>query len=257
MGDRRRHSFRPDLEGLRLEERKVLSTTAAPAVVTTAVPLDATTAAPVYTTTAASVYTTTAAPVDVPTAAPVDVITAAAVDPLVPTNHGTIKQGYLQQTQTLLHSAFKSFLNSLNRAGRNDVNALARGQSEATLLAGYKAYVSLEGGILESKVQRVAGRLPGGVQYLFNPPQGTVPGGYPTNGTSGPDLRYYVHPDQRLKTQIDSMLASLNANATSLQNAVSPASSLLILQTFQNSKAAMKQYATFAEANGDFTAVHG
>lgn len=217
MGDRRRHSFRPDLEGLRLEQRWVLSTAAMPPAV----------------------------------------ITAAAVDPLVPTNHGTIKQGYLQQTERLLHSAFQNFMAALNRAGRNDVNALGRGQSEATLLASYKAYVSLEGGVLESKVQRVAGRLPGGVQYLFNPPQGTVPGGYPSNGTSGPDIRYYVHPNQRLKTQIDGMLATLNASATSLQNAVSPSSSLLILQTYQNSKAAMTQFVTFSEANGDFTAVHG
>ena len=33
--------------------------------------------------------------------------------------------------------------------------------------------------------------------------------------------RYYVPPELRLKTQIDNMLATLDANATTLQNAAS------------------------------------
>jgi hypothetical protein len=187
MGTLPRRSFRPNLDGTqRLEDRVVLSTTPASLV---------------------------------------SGISIFAVDPLVPTNHGTLKAGYVQATATQLHSAFQNFINQVNRAGTIAVQGLANGSSEATQLAGLRASTALQGGVLEAKVQQIAGRLPGGVQYLFNPPQGTVPGGYPTDGTSGPDLRYYVHPDQRLMTQIQVMLATLDANATTLQNADGPKTS--------------------------------
>ena len=215
---RRRRSFRPSLDGFRLEDRLVLST-------------------------ANNIQA--------------DSITAAEVDPLVPTNHGTLKAGYVQATGTQLHAAFQTFINQTNRAAQNAIKGLGNGQTEANELASLKAFTALQGGTLESKVQQVSKRLPGGVQYLFNPPQGTVPGGYPTNGTSGPDIRYYVPPELRLKTQIDSMLDTLNANATTLQNAVNQNSALTILQTYQNCKAAMIRFINFATANGDFTVVHG
>lgn len=217
MGTKPRRSFRPILDGSpRLEERLVLS----------------------------------AAAVSV-----VSGIAVEAVDPLVPTNHGTLKIGYVQATATQLRLAFQAFINQINRAGKNAVQGLANGGSEASQLASLKAYTALQGGSLEAKVQQISKRLPGGVQYLFNPPQGTVPGGYPTNGTSGPDLRYYVHPNQRLMTQIQAMLATLDANATTLQNAVGPKTALTMLQTSQSSKAALNQYVNFATANGDFTLV--
>jgi hypothetical protein len=214
----RHRAFRPSLDGFRLEDRLVLSA------------------------------------VDL---AQVGTITAAAVDPLVPTNHGKLKAGYVQATATQFHSAFQTFINQMNRAAAMAVAGQGNGGNEATLLAGLKSAAALQGGNLEAKLQQISSRLPGGLQYLFNPPQGTVPGGYPTNGTSGPDLRYYVHPQQRLKTQVETMLATLNANATTLQNAVGSNSSLTIIQTFQNSKAALVQYINFATANGDFTISHG
>jgi hypothetical protein len=215
---RRRHSFHPAVDGFRLEDRVVLSTSSSAVAATS---------------------------------------TATGIDPLVPTNHGTLKAGYVQATGTQLLAAFQTFEKQVNKAAQNAIKAVGNGQTEANAVTSLSAYTTLQGGVLEARVQQICNRLPGGVQYLFNPPQGTVPGGYPTNGTSGPDIRYYVAPPLRLKTQIDNMLATLNADASTLQSAVSQNSALTIVQTSQSCKATMRQFINFATTNGDFTIVNG
>lgn len=215
---RRRSVFHPSLDGIKLEDRLVLSTLMV---------------------------------------AQAEGITATTEDPLVPTNRGQIKTSQVEATATQLRAAFTSFLNQTNRAANNAVRAVGRGQTEANALASLRAFTALQGGTLEARVQQTSRRLPGGVQYLLNPPQGTVPGGYPNDGTSGPDLRYYVPPGLRLKTQIDNMLATLNANATTLQDAVGQNSALTILQTYQSSRATTTRFINFSVANGDFTQVRG
>ena len=118
---RRRRSFRPSLDGFRLEDRLVLST-------------------------ANNIQA--------------DSITAAEVDPLVPTNHGTLKAGYVQATGTQLHAAFQTFINQTNRAAQNAIKGLGNGQTEANELASLKAFTALQGGTLESKVQQVSSGCP-------------------------------------------------------------------------------------------------
>jgi len=222
----RRRSFLPSLDGVKLEERLVLST--------------ATLVQP-------------------------EVSIAVAVDPLVPTNHGSIKTSSVQAAPAQLHAAFQTFINQLNKASQNAVKALGNGQSDATALASLRAYTSLQGSNLEAKVEQASRRLPGGVQYLFNPPQGPIPIppgsnnlGFTTDFMTGPDLRYYVPPSARLKTQIDTMIAKLNdPQFTTLQAALGQNPSLIILQTYQSSKTAMVQYINAATTNGDFSIVRG
>jgi hypothetical protein len=220
---RRRRSFRPSLDGSRLEVRMVPSTTGV----------------------AAS-----------------DLIQATATDG-APTNHGTLKSGYVQATGTMLHSAFQAFINQTKRAAQKAVNNLGKGQNEASLVASLDAFTALQGGILEAKVQQISMRLPGGGPYLFDP-SGPVP-------ANGSPINTYIPMNQRLKVQIDNMLAQLKANSfvppsnnpmpptnvPSLQAAVSPNQSLLILQTYQGSKAALNQYIQLATQNGDFFIVRG
>ena len=185
---------------------------------------------------------------------------AAAVDPLVQPPKAVLREGFFQETPILLHAAFQNFISKENQAARSAVRRLANGQDPNSLLASLNTNTSLQGGILESKVEQISKRLPGGVQYLFDPPQGPVPLppgsatlGFTTTFMSGPDLRYYVPPAFRLRMQIDNMLATLNANATTLQNAVSANMSVTILQTYQSSRMAMVQFADAALANGDFS----
>jgi hypothetical protein len=217
-----RRSFRPSLEGSRLAVRTVPSTTGMVAS---------------------------------------DMIQATATDG-APTNHGTLKSGYVQATGTMLHSAFQAFINQTKRAAQKAVTKLGNGQNEANLVNSLDAFTALQGGILEAKVQQIAMRLPGGGPYLFDP------SGPPT--TASP-INSYIPMDQRLKVQIDNMLAQLKANSfvpastnpvpgtnnPSLQAAVNPNQSLLILQTYQNSKAALNQYIQLATQNGDFFIVRG
>jgi hypothetical protein len=219
---RRRRCFRPTLEGSRLEVRMVPSTSGVVAS---------------------------------------DMIQATAANG-APTNHGTIKSGYVQATGTMLHSAFQSFITQTKRAAQKAVNKLGNGQNEASLVSSLDAFTALQGGILEAKVQQISMRLPGGVPYLFDP------SGPPT--TASP-INSYIPMNQRLKVQIDNMLAQLKANSfvppsnnpmpptnvPSLQAAVSPNQSLLILQTYQGSKAALNQYIQLATQNGDFFIVRG
>jgi len=188
-----RRSYRPNLDGFRLEDRIVLD--------------------------AASVTM-------------VGSIAAAAADPPTP----VVKSGFLQQTPILLHAAFQSFLNTVNRANQSAVRGLANGQNPDSLLASWKANTSVQGGILQGKVEQISKRIPTGEQNLYNPT--LIPGSTPpTNG---------------LKTQIDTMLTTLN-NKTSLQDAVSQNAPLTILQTYQSCKAAMVQFVNNAIANGVFT----
>jgi hypothetical protein len=181
-----RRSYRPNLDGFRLEDRIVLD--------------------------AASVTMVGS------------IAAAAAADPPTP----VVKSGFLQQTPILLHAAFQSFLNNVNRANQSAVRGLANGQNPDSLLASWKANTSVQGGILQGKVEQISKRIPTGEQNLYNPPQG-------------------------LKTQIDNMLTTLTSNATTLQNAISQNAPLTILQTYQSCKAAMVQFVNNAIANGVFT----
>jgi len=192
-----RRSYRPNLDGFRLEDRIVLD--------------------------AASVTMVGS------------IAAAAAADPPTP----VVKSGFLQQTPILLHAAFQSFLNNVNRANQSAVRGLANGQNPDSLLASWKANTSVQGGILQGKVEQISKRIPTGEQNLYNPPQGLIPGSTP--------------PTHGLKTQIDTMLTTLNNNATTLQNAVSQNAPLTILQTYQSCKAAMVQFVNNAIANGVFT----
>src|SRR5262249_53451300 len=152
--NRTRRSFRPSLEGFRLENRVALA------------------------------------------AAPAAVVAAAAVeDPLVQPPNVTLKASKVQATLDQLHTAYMTFLRRVQRACTTATTGLANGQTPAALLTSLKTYTGLQGGVLQSQVERAARGLPGGDQYLFTPPQGFVPGGYPMDGSCGPDLRYYVHPE--------------------------------------------------------------
>jgi hypothetical protein len=172
---------------------------------------------------------------DAASVAVVGSIAAAAADPPKP----VVKAGFLQQTPILLHTAFQNFLNVENRAAQSAVRGLANGQNPDSLLASLKANTSLQGGILEAKVEQISKRIPNGVQELFNPPQGLIPGSTP--------------PTPGLKQQIDTMLTTLLNNSTTLQNALNQNAPLTILQTYQSCKAAMIQFVNNAIANGDFT----
>jgi hypothetical protein len=195
MSTRLRRSYRPNLDGFRLEDRMVLA--------------------------AASVSV-------------VGSIAAAAADPPTP----VVKAGFLQQTPLLLHAAFQDFINTENRAAQSAVRGLANGQNPDSLLASLKANTSVQGGILEARVQQISKRIPTGEQNLFNPPQGLIPGSTP--------------PTPGLKQQIDTMLTTLLNNATTLQNALNQNAPLTILQTYQSSKAAMLQFVNNAIAHGVF-----
>jgi len=162
-------------------------------------------------------------------------IAAAAANPPNP----VVKAGFLQQTPLLLHTAFQNFINIENRAARSAVRGLANGQNPDSLLASLKANTSVQGGILQAKVEQISKRIPTGQQNLYNPPQGLIPGSTP--------------PTPGLKSQIDTMLTTLNNNATTLQNALSQNAPLTILQTYQSCKAAMIQFVNNAIANGVFT----
>jgi hypothetical protein len=196
MRTRLRRSYRPNLDGFRLEDRMVLD--------------------------AASV-------------AAVGSIAAAVADPPTP----VVKAGFLQQTPILLHAAFQNFLNSVNRANQSAVRGLANGQNPDSLLASLKANTSVQGGILQAKVAQISKRIPTGQQNLYDPPQGVIPGSTP--------------PTPGLKSQIDTMLTTLNNNATTLENALSQNAPLTILQTYQSCKAAMIQFVHNSIANGVFT----
>ena len=138
MSTRLRRSFRPNLDGFWLEDRVVLD--------------------------AASVTKVG------------DIAAAAAtIDPLVQPPKAVIKSGFFQQTPILLQAAFQNFLNNENRAAQGAVRRLANGQDPNALLASLKTNTSLQGGILEAKVEQISKRIPGGEQYLFNPPPGADP----------------------------------------------------------------------------------
>jgi hypothetical protein len=216
MGIQSRRQFRLTEEGFRLEDRVVMSVTGTPGP------------------------------------AP---IVAQAVDPLVQPPFQKFKGSYIEQTLAAFHPPFQAFINKVTAACQNDIRLLGLGQNEANLLASLKAYVSLQGGILETQLEQASRRLPGGNQYLFNPPQGTVPGGYPTGTNCGPDLRYYVKPAARIKTQVDSMIAFLNANATSLANACGQASMQDILLTYQGVHDAAGRFVKCAVTNKDFVVI--
>ena len=114
-------------------------------------------------------------------------IVALAVDPLVQPPSLTFRGAYIQQTMAALHPPFQTFISRVTQAAQNDIRLLGAGQSEANLVASLKAFTSLQGGLLQAQLERVARRLPGGDQYLYNSPQGTVPGGYPTGAPGALD----------------------------------------------------------------------
>jgi hypothetical protein len=197
MSTRPRRSYRPNLDGFRLEDRIVLDAASVTAVGSIAA--------------------------------------AAAANPPNP----VVKAGFLQQTPLLLHAAFQNFINIENRAAQSAVRGLANGQNPDSLLASLKANTSVQGGILQAKVEQISKRIPTGQQNLYNPPQGLIPGSTP--------------PTPGLKSQIDTMLTTLLNNATTLQNALSQNAPLTILQTYQSCKAAMIHFVNNAIANGVFT----
>lgn len=189
MSTGRRQAFRPVLDGCRLEDRLVLTVSAA-AVVT---PL-----------------------------------------PLKPT---VIRAGDFQQTPLLLHSAFQSFLSKEVQAQKAAVNKLAKGADATSLLNSLKANTSVQGGILQSRVEQIANRLPGGVDNLYTPPTVLIPAG---------------STDVGLKTQISNMLTTLNAPAD-LPTFLSQNVSLTIVQIYQSSKTALLNFANAEIASGIIT----
>jgi hypothetical protein len=178
------------------------------------------------------------------------VVQAPAVDPLVqPATLKTNKSSYLKTTTNEVHAAYQGFLNKYTVAVQKAIVALGNGQNEANLVNSLKAYTTLEGGVLEGQLQRISKRLPGGEEYLYNPPLGPVPGGYPTGGSSGPDIRYFVPPAQRLKTVADNLIATLTA-VTTIQQASATDRVPLILKAYQTSRASVTQFFNFEVKKG-------
>jgi hypothetical protein len=214
MGMSSRRSFRPTVEGFRLEERVALSATAAAVSAT------------------------------------------ATVDPLNVPPSSIVSVSKVNSTLNQLHTAFQVFINRVERALTNASQNLSNGQNPDNLLAGLKSYEAIQAGNLQVQLQRVARTLPGGGQYLYSPPQGSLPAGttYPDPASTdcGPDIRYFVPPALRLKTQVDTLVAFLNS-ATTLQQASSPDTIPTILMFYQNSRAATARYVHCANMQNVFT----
>lgn len=203
-----RRAFRPELNGYRLEDRLVLS----------------------------------AAALAQPAAA---VVTAASGDLLVAVTPLSTKIGYINTTLNQLHSAYQTFANQYNRACQKAIVALGNGSNPNDLLASLKAYTMLEGGVLESRLQRISRRLPGGENYLYNPTVANPP------APAGPtDIRNFTPPAQRLKTQADALLGYLDANATTIQKACSKDTIPAILQAAQDSRTTAQKFIKSELLNG-------
>jgi hypothetical protein len=125
----RRRGFRPCLDGFRLEDRVVLSTT---------------------------------------NAVEPSAVTASGVDPSSPPLGATLKSSYIQATGVQLHTVFQTFLNQENHAAQGAIKAVGNGQTQDNALNGLRTFTSFQGGALAAKVQQVCSRLPGGVQNLFD-----------------------------------------------------------------------------------------
>ncbi len=134
MSTSSRRSFRPNLDGFRLEDRLVLSTA---------------------TVTAAASTTTTG--VGVP-----------------PETGQSLTSKSVQITLNQVAAAFKAFQNKYVHASQHAIAALANGQNEANLVTSLKAYASLEGGLLQTQLDRLSKRLPGGETFLYLPPDNTI-----------------------------------------------------------------------------------
>lgn len=208
MANGARRAFRPELNGYRLEDRMVLSVAA----------------------------------VAQPAAA---VVTATTGDPLVAVTPLSTKIGFINTTLNQLNSAYQTFAHQYNQACQKVVLALGNGSNSADLLASLKAYTTLEGGVLESRLQRISRRLPGGENYLYNPTVANPP------APPGPtDIRNFAPSAQRLKTQADALLAYLDANATTIQQACSKDTIPTILQTAHNSRTTTQQFIKSELLNG-------
>ena len=179
-------------------------------------------------------------------------VTAAAVDPLVQPGTLTTKAGYLTTTTNQVHTAYQGFLNKYEAAVQKAIVALGNGANEANLVKSLKSYTSLQGGVLEVQLQRISKRFPGGEAYLYNAPLGTVPGGYPKDASTGPDIRYFVHPEQRLKTLADNLITNLTA-VTTIQQASATDRVPLILKAYQNSKASVAMFVNAESQKGILT----
>jgi len=168
------------------------------------------------------------------------------------TSNPSLKSGYIQATGIQLHTAFQTFLNQVNKASQNAIKRVGNGQTEANALSSLQAYTSLEGGILESRVQQVSERLPNGAANLFDAIAANPP------ATSPPTVDQFVPMNQRLMFQIDNMITTLTmspSNAT-LQG-FNQNAALTIVSTYQGCKAAMGRYVNLSNQFGNFTVVPG
>ena len=205
MAHRSPRRFRPTLDGYRLEDRVVPSAPVASAV-----------------------------------------SAQATVDPLnVPPSGTIINGGTITKDLNKVHAVFQAFIRKIETACTKASANLSNGGNPNSLLAGLQVYTSIQAGTLQVQLQRIAQSIPGGGQYLFSPPQGSLPAGTtypdPASKDCGPDIRYYVPPDLRLQTQVAALVSTLNS-ATTLQAACSPNTVPTILTSYHNCRAATVRY---------------
>jgi hypothetical protein len=170
---------------------------------------------------------------------------------------GTISAATVTAAQRKLNRAFNQFSRQFERVTQTASIALGNGGNPNSLFESAINQINLRGGTLLTQAQKAASLLPAGVPNLFSPPNPVHPS-YPVAPITTasiktvPDATYYVAPNARLQTQIQSMLAYFDG-ATNLGGLTNSNSLPLISQYATTSGQAMLQYVNCGNTTGAFT----